>query len=131
MRKFQKGDRVVYTRHMVGKIENIGGRVERETPTGRYRVRLADGDGVTVASTSIRVATAAEINLAEQPSDRMLAMLRGIAAGRGAFSHLQGRSQHGGAQNTLHALKGRGWITDTVRCELTEAGREVLKRCAA
>ena len=50
-------------------------------------------------------------------------MLRSLASTGDAFSHLRGRSQHGGAGSTLASLWRRGFIDKN---GLTAAGRDRL-----
>lgn len=57
-------------------------------------------------------------------SPAMRNMLRSILDGKGPWAHLKGHSQHGGAFQTLVALRHRGLIDAADRP--TEAGRAVF-----
>lgn len=61
-----------------------------------------------------------------KPSPNQIRMLRKLAAGKPWHADLSGRSEHGGAEKTLYSLARRGWIINVSKCELTQAGRQVL-----
>lgn len=59
-------------------------------------------------------------------SPAMIAILRNRNVGREWHEGFNGRSQLGGAERSLYALKRRGLIDNVHRANLTEAGRAAL-----
>lgn len=61
------------------------------------------------------------------PSVAMIRMLGHLAAGRPWYTGSTGRSEHGGGQRTLYALKARGWIKNVGEGTVTPEGRVALE----
>lgn len=72
-----------------------------------------------------------ERTLKEPPSPTMIAMLESVKDHGDPFHHLNGRSERGGAEGTLGAVKRRGWLEcdrDRQTWVITLAGIDVLER---
>jgi len=57
-------------------------------------------------------------------SEAQRRILENLVAGRPTLSHLEGRSQHGGASGTMGSLMRNGWITRNASSNwvITDAG---------
>jgi hypothetical protein len=61
-------------------------------------------------------------------SPRMRSILQHINDGRAWTTGLKGRSEFGGASQSLRALKERGYVTGVPNmCQITPAGRKALQ----
>lgn len=66
-----------------------------------------------------------------KPSQPMLVMLYHLSQGRPWYAHLRGRSEHGGGERTLKALKQRGFIDNVSAANVTQLGERMLNKYAA